>query len=127
MDLTKGDMLIISGEGDGPGTIERYEGKRDAAAIRRRLSRERAGGDRWADAWIELPGVVDVVWGAAVPHAVYGKLGRSLSDVVDQRAIELSAIHINPAAQLRAGKPNPASATNGAKGGRSRKAAPPRA
>ena len=108
MDLTKGDMLIISGEGDGPGAIERYEGARAAKAIRSRLSRERAGGDRWAHAWIGGDGT-------------YAKLGTDLESTGDQREIDESDIRVNPAAQLRSGKPNPASATNGAKGGRPRK------
>lgn len=114
MDLTKGDMLIFSGEGDA-GTWERYEGKREAKAIRSRLSRERCGGDRWADAWIELPGLED----AGYPGVkVYGKLGRDLDEIVAQRAVPAGEIQINPAAMLRAGKPNPASAKNGANGGR---------
>lgn len=105
MDLTKGDMLIFSGEGD-VGTWERYEGARTPSAIRSRLTRERADGDRLASVWVETrPGV-------------YGKLGTGLDDILDERAVPASAIRVNPAAQLRAGKPNPSSAANGARGGR---------
>jgi hypothetical protein len=41
---------IVSGEGDGPGTVEVYTGKRTIRAIKMRLTRERCGGDRWARA-----------------------------------------------------------------------------
>jgi len=41
------DMEIVSGEGEN-GTVEEYDGKPSVAAIMRRLSRERCGGDRWA-------------------------------------------------------------------------------
>lgn len=118
MDLTKGDMLIASGEGAGAGKIERYYGARTERAIRSRLSRERCHGDRWASAYIELEGVEAV---GRPGETVYGELGRDLNEIVGQRAISASAIHNNPAAQLRAGKPNPASAANGVKGGRPRK------
>lgn len=118
MDLTTGNILIISGEGEGLGTIERYYGKRDAASIRRKLSRERAHGDRWAEIWIELDGLED----AAYPgERVYGKLGRDLDEIVGQRAVPASSIRDNPAAMLRAGKASPHSAANGARGGRPKK------
>lgn len=39
---------IVSGEGDGEGTIEQYDGKRTAAALRKRIESERCGGDRYA-------------------------------------------------------------------------------
>jgi hypothetical protein len=106
MDLNTGDMVIMSGEGTGEGTIERYEGKRTPAAIRSRLSRERAGGDRWADAWIETR------------RGVYGKLSKGLDELVDRRSIPAAAIRVNPAAILAAGHARPKSAANGAKGGR---------
>lgn len=123
MDLTKGEIIIMSGEGTGEGTIERYEGARTVPALRKRLSRERAGGARWADAWIELPGVQDQVMAlGGMPHAVYGKLGRDLVEIVDQRAIAPDSIRSNPAAMLAAGHKRPASRANGAKGGRPRKA-----
>lgn len=38
---------IVSGEGNA-GTAEAYTGARTASAIRAQLTRERAGGDRWA-------------------------------------------------------------------------------
>lgn len=117
MDLAKGDILIFSGESES-GTWERYYGKRDKAAIRRKLSRERCGGDRWASAWTELDGLED----AACPgDKIYGKLGRDLDEIVDQRAVPSTWILDNPAAMLRAGKPNPVSADNGKRGGRPQK------
>jgi hypothetical protein len=39
---------IISGEGDVPGTTERFYGARSIRALRMRLTRERCKGDRWA-------------------------------------------------------------------------------
>lgn len=43
-------ILIISGEGEGPGIVEVFEGKRTLRAIKMRLARERCGGQRWARA-----------------------------------------------------------------------------
>lgn len=40
-------LEIVSGEGEN-GNVEEYDGKPSSAAIMRRLSRERCGGDRWA-------------------------------------------------------------------------------
>lgn len=40
-------VLLSSGEGD-LGTIEEYRGAPTLRAIKGRLTRERAGGDRWA-------------------------------------------------------------------------------
>lgn len=39
---------IVSGEGDGEGTVEEYDGEETAAALRERLEDERSNGDRWA-------------------------------------------------------------------------------
>ena len=47
-DLTQ--VVIISGEGEGPGAIEPHTGAPTLRAIRVRLTRERCGGDRWAHA-----------------------------------------------------------------------------
>ncbi|WP_419639280.1 hypothetical protein [Thiolapillus sp.] len=47
-DLTR--VVIISGEGTGPGAIEPHTGAPTLRAIRARLTRERCGGDRWAHA-----------------------------------------------------------------------------
>ena len=44
-------ILIQSGEGE-TGTVEVYSGKRTSRAIKTRLTKERACGDRWAKAWI---------------------------------------------------------------------------
>lgn len=120
MNLDTGDMVIFSGEGD-IGTFERYYGARTAKAIRSKLSRERCGGDRWASAWIET-GSDDL------GRTVYGKLGRDLAEIIDQRSIERDDIIDNPAARLAAGKrgKSSASAENGKKGGRPRKETPPR-
>ena len=41
------DLEILSGECEN-GTIEIYEGKKNATAIMQRLTRERCNGDRWA-------------------------------------------------------------------------------
>jgi len=43
-------ILIHSGEGE-VGTFEVYKGKDSTKAIKTRLTKERNGGDRWADAW----------------------------------------------------------------------------
>ncbi|OPY01468.1 MAG: hypothetical protein A4E60_01705 [Syntrophorhabdus sp. PtaB.Bin047] len=44
------DIIIISGEGDN-GTVEAYRGKDSPYAIKRRLTKERCEGDRWARAY----------------------------------------------------------------------------
>lgn len=116
MDLTTGTILIFSGEGD-EGTWERYEGARTVKAIRNRLTRERAHGDRWASAWIEEPTLEDAGY-PGVP--VYCEIDRDFQGVGRTRAVTADMIRVNPAAQLRAGKPNPASAENGKRGGRPR-------
>ena len=56
-----GRIAIVSGEGDGPGTVEPYDGHRTTSAIIARLRAERAGGDRWAYALIEThdAGMID--------------------------------------------------------------------
>lgn len=41
------ELEIVSGEGVF-GTIDEYDGKKNATAIMQRLSHERCGGDRWA-------------------------------------------------------------------------------
>lgn len=46
-------VYIVSGEGTGPGTTETYTGTLSGRAIRARLKKERAGGDRWAYAMVE--------------------------------------------------------------------------
>lgn len=43
-------VVIISGEGAGPGIIEAHTGAPNVAAVKARLRRERCGGDRWAKA-----------------------------------------------------------------------------
>lgn len=42
------EIRIVSGEGEGPATVERFTGKHTQRAIKRRLTRERCHGDRWA-------------------------------------------------------------------------------
>ena len=56
-----GRIVIVSGEGDGPGAVEPYDGRRTISAIMTRLRSERAGGDRWAHALIETrdPGMIE--------------------------------------------------------------------
>lgn len=112
-------VIIISGEGDGQGTIERYVGARTKHALRSRLSRERCGGARWAYAWIavgefDTPNHISGV--SAWP--VFARLGADLAPDGQQRLINPAAIRDNPAAQLAAGHKRPASAENGRKGGR---------
>ena len=43
-------IIIVSGEGEGPGMQEVYRGARTMRALRRRLTTERCNGDRWARA-----------------------------------------------------------------------------
>lgn len=118
MDLSKGDIVIFSGEGD-EGTWERYNGAREAKALRSRLSRERCSGDRWASAWIEAEGYIDKAWEElGIEHRVYLELDASLESTGKMRALEEKSIKENPAAMLRAGKKNSTSAENGKKGGR---------
>lgn len=74
MDLTNGDIIIISGEGDGEGSMEHYKGRRTARALRCKLTRERSRGDRWAHAWIDL-------------GESYGKLSGDLEGIVEQRML----------------------------------------
>jgi hypothetical protein len=50
IDLIKTNPLrIVSGEGE-VGSVEDYAGARTLRALKLRLARERAGGDRWARA-----------------------------------------------------------------------------
>jgi hypothetical protein len=49
-------IWIVSGEGDGPGHRERYDDPMTATALAARISRERAGGDRWCRVEIEAEG-----------------------------------------------------------------------
>jgi hypothetical protein len=58
MDITRGDMIILAGEGD-QGRYHRYYGKRTHRAIRAALTREREHGARWARLWIENIDVTD--------------------------------------------------------------------
>ena len=53
--MTKNEIMIVSGEGDGPQHIEEYTGPMTARAINSRLTTEKCGGDRWAYATIETP------------------------------------------------------------------------
>ena len=46
--ITWDGLEIVSGEGDGPGTVEPYTGRRTRQALAARLNRERCDGDRWA-------------------------------------------------------------------------------
>ena len=64
----KNPIVIISGEGEGPGTVEIYTGKISIRTINARLTKERNGGDRWAKA-VQYAGEND-----------YGHFGVSLDD-----------------------------------------------
>jgi hypothetical protein len=59
--LTSKRIIILSGEGE-TGEIEEFTGKKTARAIKSRLTRERAGGDRWAMAlqFVENHGTNDL-------------------------------------------------------------------
>ena len=46
-------IRVHSGEGYGPGHAEIFTGKRTARALKARLTKERAGGDRWAHLTLE--------------------------------------------------------------------------
>ena len=46
------EIIIISGEDDGPGTEVIYRGKRTQKAIKTRITKEKCHGDRWATAII---------------------------------------------------------------------------
>lgn len=87
-ELETADIVIISGEGTGPGTIERYHGSRTRKAIQDKLSRDRCKGARWAEVWIELS------------KNTYGMLDKSLSWIDAQRTIRPEDIIDNPAAML---------------------------
>lgn len=43
-------IYIVSGEGDGKGISEEYEGIKSLSGIEAKLQEERCGGDRWARA-----------------------------------------------------------------------------
>ena len=77
VDLTQGEIVIISGEGTGPGTIEVYNGPRTARAINARLRAERCSGDRWASAWIK----------GTQGDARWYKLAPDCASVLDERDI----------------------------------------
>ena len=47
--IDSNNIQIISGEGE-VGTTDKYTGKRSLLAIKRRLTKERCHGDRWAKA-----------------------------------------------------------------------------
>jgi hypothetical protein len=46
---------IVSGEGDGVGTIEEFGGRRTIRALLAAVKRETCNGDRWAYALINTP------------------------------------------------------------------------
>jgi hypothetical protein len=52
------DRLIVIYSGE-TGTYRVYAGAKTARAIRAALTRERSGGDRWAEAWQQVPGLID--------------------------------------------------------------------
>ena len=72
-------VVIMSGEGDGPGHIEIFTGKRTIRAIKARLTRERCCGDRWANAW--------VFSGITLDGDDDGMIFCSLGPMYDQRTI----------------------------------------
>jgi hypothetical protein len=81
MQAITGDLLIFSGEGD-VGNWEHYHGSRTVRAIRSRLTKERAHGDRWATLWVSLPET----------DGVYGQLDAGLVEIVSERRVPDSVI-----------------------------------
>lgn len=60
---------IVSGEGAGQGTAVPWRASLNAPAIRRRLTRERRGGERWAHCRVDGVRVEDSEIGAAILDA----------------------------------------------------------
>lgn len=79
IDITTGDILIHSGEGE-IGSYERYHGARTVPALKTRLAGERHHGDRWAHALI------------GDGAGVYSVLSDDLTEVVDQREVTPASI-----------------------------------
>jgi hypothetical protein len=61
MSKAKRIYKVISGEGDGNGTTETTRPLTDIG-IKRRLTRERCGGDRWASAYYRCESDASNVW-----------------------------------------------------------------
>jgi hypothetical protein len=51
---TGGRVMIVAGEGEGPGRWVPFKGRRTMRAIRMRLKKERCHGDRWAMALLRF-------------------------------------------------------------------------
>ena len=122
MDLSKGDMLIFAGEG-ALGTWTRYFGTRTRAALKMRLRKERAHGDRWASLWIEEPETAD----AGRPDAkVYARLDDDFAPI-ERRGLLPEQIETDLASEaaralgrrrVQSDAAQIASRENGRKGGR---------
>lgn len=119
--MTYPKTIIISGEGE-EGTIKAYHGTDSPRAIKARLTKERAGGDRWARAY-RLMQVGDSM---SDDVGVYGEI-----DGDDIRSINIDDIEgaddtISSAARalgsIRSEKKAVAARENGKKGGRPKKA-----
>lgn len=125
MDISKGDILILSGEGDN-GIFARYYGKRTRKALQLMLGEERAGG-RWARLWIECPDVEDQSQSGVVYAEIY-ETENGFERGSDQRTLSIEQITIDPVREaaramgsIKSKSKAVAARINGRKGGRPRK------
>jgi hypothetical protein len=121
IDISTGDILIFSGEGD-TGTWTRYHGARTRRSLMSRLARERCHGDRLASAWI----VTDLEDKGYPGTPVYAEIDRDLDSMTGRMRAVVEIID-KPSARLAAMKSgrSPKSRENGKLGGRpKRKPAP---
>ena len=121
---TMAKYLIFSGEGD-RGTWEAYTGTESEKAFKSRLTKERAGGDRWASIWRKTD-----MEDRRTGWPVYEKFDPDTGEVLDNRSIEPDEellVNIEAAILGRKGGKSrsrfkqAASRENGKKGGRPKK------
>lgn len=109
------DIVILSWENDRH-YYERYYGARTKKALRSKLLRIRDEVDGRVTAWIADGTKAVSKAGSLWP--VYYEISEKCQAMSVSRVINPAAIYDNPAAMLRAGKKNSASAENGKLGGR---------